>query len=311
MAKFYSFHMNSFIKDNFFKLIIGISILILSLGVFIYLINLSNGEPPKVPQPGSSNVRAQKECESSFKVRLEKEIKDIEDQLKREGDELKEMNGKEYYDPKQDTPEFYAWHKYYADNRVITQLYEPKMIGAGYGYISVLKDKGVVSQDLYNYFLNPDNKELIWGLNPAIVNRKRLLDRSNSVRDEFNILKHDKNFIIDKNKQKEIEDELVKKLKILEYDIDINKASPFVVFIKNGKKYILDCAAFWQKNVEENQLVTFFTPDYKTMMNALMDPEKKLVPFNYVPTANDINSKITLVRVKELPITQFLKFNEE
>jgi hypothetical protein len=244
----------------------------------------------------------------------EQKIIDIDNGFKEEQNKLFIENGENYNTPEKGTKEFSAWLDYFykTGNENIHKLYKPEFLPGQYSYMDSLKINGTISDSLYDYFSKSENKELIWGLNPAIVVKRKLLEKSNKEKDEYGTLaKKVKNFLNDEQKQINMGKKLADAVLNLDKDPDVKKASPFVVLKKNNKKYILDSPMFWSDSAPaDKNYVTFYTPDYQTMMNALKDPKQKLVANNYVETKKDKENGVKIVRVKQNPITEFMQLNE-
>jgi hypothetical protein len=217
------------------------------------------------------------------------ELDNADNVLRKQGDNLKDQNGTDYN--VEDTNS--GWVKYFDSNQPMLALYGPKYyLNANRRTIfHFLKQNNIISNALFEYSSNYDNKEIIWGLNPAAIIGAGKATSVNKEKDKFlSKLKelNIKKLLFTADEQAKFGVEIGKSILQLTEDPVIKKRNPFMVFKKEGKKYIIDYIGFESNNWNfDKNTVTYYTPDYQTMMNALYDPKKKLVKDDYVLSEKD------------------------
>jgi hypothetical protein len=273
--------------------------------LFWILHNLTEGaeEGKFTPEEKAENVYTTT-TENVTKTAVEDSDKKFEEQ----GLELKEKLGNDDNDKK--------WEDFYYYRRDIDMLYAPNYRPGSMW--DLLVKRNIITEQTKNKLLK--NKELKFGLNPAYFYENR--DKVNNSKMGF----------IQKVKSLEIDDLVITQDDSMKFGQQLgsfisdlsksegsSKSTPFVLLGKDGKKYILKnlpsevsektdtggiVSVKLNGAINENT-ISFYSPDYQTLYNAIYDPKKVLVPANFKIPPDSKLTEDNLVRVSLNPITKF------
>jgi hypothetical protein len=208
------------------------------------------------------------------------------------------------------------WEDFYHYRRDIDMLYAPNYRPGSMW--DLLVKRNIITEQTKNKLLK--NKELKFGLNPAYFYENR--DKVNNSKMGF-IQKvkslEIKDLVISQDDSMKFGQQLGSFISDLSKSEGSSKSTPFVLLGKDGKKYILKnlpsevsektdtggiVSVKLNGAINENT-ISFYSPDYQTLYNAIYDPKKVLVPANFKIPPDSKLTEDNLVRVSLNPITKF------